>query len=158
MVITYSNLQRLKKTRTVYTAGSFDLFHKGHVDYLRKLRESFPKHKIVVGILPDKRVAAKKGPERPIIGQRERLAVVDSIRYVDYAFICPSLKGGQNSTFAVLGRLRPNIIVYPEKKYLGLAHAIDAAGSKLVIQSRVGKTSTSRILKRIEQRLIAVIR
>lgn len=151
MIVTYSELPKLSRTNTAYTAGSFDLFHKGHVDYLRKLKERFPKHKIVVGVLPDKRVAAKKGAGRPIIGQRERLVVVDSIRYVDYTFICPFLNGGQDSTFAVIKRLQPNFIVYPERKYLGLAQSIKAAGSKLVIQGRVGNTSTSRILRRIGQ-------
>jgi len=154
MITTFNKLHTLKKIKTVYTAGSFDLFHYGHVDYLQQIKKNFPKYKLVVGLLPDNRIKAKKGLDRPIIKQKHRLIVMNSIKYVDHAFICPIYKNGQDATFIILDKLRPRYVVFPQKKYLRIKKEFTKFGSQIVIQKRRHKTSTTEIIKRIRSKLV----
>jgi cytidyltransferase-like protein len=63
----------------VYVDMVGDLFHAGHVEFLRTARGFGDR--LVVGLLSDETAAAYK--RRPIMTLPERLAVVDACRYVD---------------------------------------------------------------------------
>jgi len=65
--------------RRVYVDMVGDLFHAGHVALLRQAR-SHGDH-LVVGVLGDETTAAYK--RRPIMTLAERVAVIESCRYVD---------------------------------------------------------------------------
>jgi glycerol-3-phosphate cytidylyltransferase len=62
-----------------YTAGVFDLFHVGHVNLLRSARAMCDK--LIVGVTIDDLVLYKN--KRAVIPFHERIAVVQSCRYVD---------------------------------------------------------------------------
>ncbi len=66
--------------RIGYTTGVFDLFHIGHLNILRnaKLECDF----LIVGITTDELASTEKG-KTPIIPFAERMAIVESIKYVD---------------------------------------------------------------------------
>lgn len=63
-----------------YTTGVFDLFHIGHLNILRnaKLECDY----LIVGITTDELSLKEKG-RMPVIPFVERMAIVESIRYVD---------------------------------------------------------------------------
>jgi cytidyltransferase-like protein len=63
----------------VYTNVVADLFHCGHVEFLRKARALGDY--LLVGICSDDTVAAHKW--RPILSMKERIASVAGCRYVD---------------------------------------------------------------------------
>ncbi len=153
MIIPFYKLQSLRKRKTVYTAGCFDLFHRGHIAYLKEIKKKWPHHKLVLGIAPDRRVSAKKGPGRPIIKQADRLAVVDAIKYVDYSFICPAHKGGVYPMFDILKKMKPDIVVSSIKRYRKLIDEFQKVGSKLIIQKRIPHDSTSIIIERIKRKM-----
>lgn len=68
---------------TVYTGGTFDLFHSGHVNLLRKCREIAGSNgKVVVSLNTDEFIIEYKG-EPPICSQQERIAVLNACAYVD---------------------------------------------------------------------------
>lgn len=77
----------------VFTEGTFDLAHIGHTRYLQKGKEEaarqYPEAEhtiLVVGVDTDELVRARKidkGPNRPIVGQDERMEMVASLRCVD---------------------------------------------------------------------------
>jgi glycerol-3-phosphate cytidylyltransferase len=69
--------------KIVYVIGVFDLFHRGHVELLRRARALGDK--LIVAINGDEMVAKYK--RRPYLSQTDRLAIVQSCRYVDEAFI-----------------------------------------------------------------------
>ncbi len=71
------------KYDTVYVIGVFDLFHRGHVELLRRARELG--NRLIVAINGDEMVGTYK--RRPIVSERDRLAVVEACRYVDEAFL-----------------------------------------------------------------------
>jgi cytidyltransferase-like protein len=151
MITTFKKLGELAKLKTVYTAGSFDLFHRGHVLFLSSVKERFPGYKLVVGVLPDKRIQAKKGKERPVIKQADRLAVVDASKFVDFAFIAPVYKDGRDATFVILEKLRPKYVAVPYKKYLTMQDEFRKSESEFVLQESIkGTESTSQIIRRIK--------
>ena len=71
--------------RVVLANGCFDVIHVGHVRYLQGAKELGDV--LIVGINSDKQVALLKGAGRPIMGERERAEIVDSIGAVDFVTI-----------------------------------------------------------------------
>ena len=63
-----------------YTTGVFDLFHIGHLNILKRAREMCDY--LIVGVSTDELVKSYKG-NLPIIPFEERMAIIESIRYVD---------------------------------------------------------------------------
>lgn len=55
----------------VYTQGSYDLKHVGHSRYLTKAK-SFG-DVLIVGVDSDEKIRERKGPNRPVVNQEERL-------------------------------------------------------------------------------------
>lgn len=71
----------------VLTCGTFDLFHIGHVNMLKKAKEHGDY--LIVGVSSDKCNAEKN--KKSIINEKERLEIVRVCKYVDEAFIEESL-------------------------------------------------------------------
>ncbi|MCF8043462.1 MAG: adenylyltransferase/cytidyltransferase family protein, partial [Desulfarculaceae bacterium] len=68
--------------KVVFTNGCFDLLHAGHVDLLNRARSLGDL--LVLGLNSDEGVRAQnKGPERPIVPQAQRAAVVAGLQAVD---------------------------------------------------------------------------
>ncbi len=78
---------RLKRSRkkVVFTNGTFDILHRGHVTYLEKARAAGDL--LVVGVNSDRSVRAYKGPGRPIHPERDRLFVLAALQCVDYVIL-----------------------------------------------------------------------
>ncbi|WP_394980194.1 pantoate--beta-alanine ligase [uncultured Helicobacter sp.] len=75
--------------RRVITFGTFDLFHYGHLQILKRARE-FGEY-LIVGVSSDSLNFAKKN-RYPIYTQTERRDIIESIKYVNYVFIEESLE------------------------------------------------------------------
>lgn len=71
--------------RVVYCDGTFDMFHAGHIETLRKARESGDF--LLVGIHDDATVNERKGSNFPIMNVHERTLAVLSCRHVDEVII-----------------------------------------------------------------------
>lgn len=67
--------------KTVITYGTFDLFHIGHLNILKRL--SAYGDRLIVGVSTDEFNAVKG--KRPIVPFAQRLEIVESIKYVDLA-------------------------------------------------------------------------
>ena len=67
--------------KTVLTYGTFDLFHIGHLNILKRLREYGDR--LIVGVSTDEFNAIKG--KKPVAPFEQRLEIVQSIRYVDLA-------------------------------------------------------------------------
>ena len=75
--------------RRIITFGTFDLFHVGHVNVLRRARALGDW--LIVGVSSDELNAKKKG-RRPYFSIDERLAIVGDSRFVDEVFVEESLE------------------------------------------------------------------
>ena len=70
------------KIRIGYLGGCWDLFHVGHLNYIKKAKTYCDY--LIVDVTPDELVFQQKN-KYPIIGEKDRLEVVRAIRYVDKA-------------------------------------------------------------------------
>lgn len=75
------SLRRRRKT-VVFTNGTFDILHRGHVDYLTKAKGLGDV--LVVGLNTDASIRRIKGKRRPINPNRDRAAVLASLAVIDY--------------------------------------------------------------------------
>lgn len=69
-----------KKYKVGYTTGVYDMFHIGHLNILRRAKEQC--ETLIVGVTTDALCESRKG-KSPIICEADRVAIVESIRYVD---------------------------------------------------------------------------
>ena len=65
-----------------FTQGTFDMFHVGHLNLIKNARKHCDY--LIVGVNTDELVEGYKG-KRTIVPFEERIAIVESIRYVDEA-------------------------------------------------------------------------
>lgn len=69
----------MKKYKTGYTTGVFDMFHIGHLNILKKAKEQCDF--LIVGVTSDDLISYKN--KNAVIPHSERMAIVESIKYVD---------------------------------------------------------------------------
>lgn len=136
----------------VYTGGTFDLFHAGHVDLLRRC--SLLAEQVVVSLNTDEFVAQYKG-RAPINTYEEREAVLRACRYV-YSVVPNS--GGADSKPAIL-KIQPDYIVigsdWAEKDYykqMGFGQKwLDDQNITLVYVPRKRKLSSTEVKSRVKR-------
>jgi len=102
-------LELARRTRqrggtVVATGGCFDLLHAGHVATLRAARRLGDC--LVVCVNSDDSVRRLKGPERPLVGHEDRVAVLSALDCVDAVLVF-----GEDTPCTVLEALRPDIWV-----------------------------------------------
>lgn len=65
------------KPPRVLTIGTFDLFHAGHLNLLKKCTQITPN--VIVGVNSDKFVTKYKG--KPVMDQNERISIIRDLGY-----------------------------------------------------------------------------
>lgn len=73
----------MRNNNTVYVIGVFDLFHRGHVEFLKKAQKLG--EKLIVAINGDKFTTKYK--RKPIYSEQDRLEIISACKYVDEAFV-----------------------------------------------------------------------
>jgi cytidyltransferase-like protein len=140
----------------VYTGGTFDLFHSGHVRLLKKCRDlAGVDGEVVVSVNPSEFVSVYKEP--PICDLLERMEVVASCRWVDKVIINT---GGSDSKPAIL-EAKPDLIVvgsdWENKNYhkqMGFTQEwLDEHNIKVVFVPYTEEISTTIIKARILDRM-----
>ena len=87
----------------IYTGGTFDLFHAGHVEFLKRCSQY---GQVIVSLNTDEFIAEYKG-KPPVMNLEERTAVVEACRFVA-GTVCNI--GGLDSTIAI-EEVEPDLIV-----------------------------------------------
>lgn len=130
----------------VYVDGVFDLFHEGHVNFLRKAA-SFGT--LIVGIHDDEFVMGYK--RKPLIPEKSRYAVIESCKYVSQT-IC----GVGILTEKMLDDYNIKLVVHGDdfssemiQKYYGAA--VDRGIFQLVSYTR--GISSTQIIENIKERV-----
>ena len=94
-----------KKGKTfVFTNGTFDILHRGHVEYLARARRLG--NVLAVGLNTDASIRRIKGPGRPINRARDRAAVLAALEAVD--FVCFF---ADDTPRHIIARLKPDVLV-----------------------------------------------
>jgi rfaE bifunctional protein nucleotidyltransferase chain/domain len=77
--------KKLKQKRIIVVSGCFDLFHYGHLEFLRNAKSEGD---ILIALVSkDKDIQSIKGNSRPIIPGWERAEIIDSLEIVDYTIL-----------------------------------------------------------------------
>jgi D-beta-D-heptose 7-phosphate kinase / D-beta-D-heptose 1-phosphate adenosyltransferase len=132
----------------VATGGCFDLLHAGHVATLHAARALGDC--LVVCLNSDDSVRRLKGPERPLVPEADRVAVLEALGCVD---VVVPFDG--RTPEAVLGRLRPD--VFAKGGDYTLADLPEAAllatwGGQAVALPYLRGRSTTQLMKEVVRR------
>jgi len=76
-------------TKRVITFGTFDVFHVGHINILERAKEQGDY--LIVGVSSDELNFAKKN-RYPIYAQKDRIKILESLKFVDEVFVEESLE------------------------------------------------------------------
>lgn len=97
--------------KVVLTQGTYDLAHIGHARYF----EAAKAHGdiLIVGVDSDEKVRARKGPERPIVPEAERMEMLTHMRYIDFVYLKPHVAPRWHLTKAV----QPDVLIATKETY-----------------------------------------
>lgn len=104
MTKTVQHLRGLGMT-IVLTSGSFDLIHLGHVKYLARAKEQGDI--LAVGVDSDAKIRRRKGDDRPMVPEGERLELLAHQRPVDLIY----LKDDDEPKWALIKAVAPDVLV-----------------------------------------------
>lgn len=130
--------------KIVLTQGTFDFIHIGHFLYLEKARNHGDV--LIVGIDSDEKVRARKGPDRPIINEDERVQMLTHVRHVDIV----TVKQTNDAKWQLIKDVRPDVLVATKETYTGeqLSKLKKYCGKVVVLEPQA-TTSTTAKLRRL---------
>jgi D-beta-D-heptose 7-phosphate kinase/D-beta-D-heptose 1-phosphate adenosyltransferase len=136
---------RRRGRRIALTNGCFDLLHVGHVTYLQAARRRGDV--LIVAINSDRSVRAIKGPQRPVIAQHDRAAMLAALACVDYVLVFD-----EPTPHALLAALQPDVLVkggdYALDQVVG-REVVESYGGEVCVTGHLPGVSTTRILERL---------
>lgn len=142
--------RRQQGQRIVMTNGCFDLIHPGHVASLLEARALGDC--LVVGLNSDASVRQLKGPQRPIINEQGRAAMLTALECVDYVVLFDEV-----SVEPLVQRIMPDVLAkaaqYAPHQVVGY-QIVQANGGEVVCTKMHEEFSTTSIIEGI-QRLAA---
>ncbi len=133
----------------VLVAGSFELLHPGHIHLLRRAWEL---GRVYVVVSRDSNFERFKG-RRPVVGEKDRLTVVENVRYVSKAVL-----GDEEDFLKPLEELKPDIVLLGPDQWISpgeLKKLLEERGLSRVrvekLESRIGEWSSSGIIEKVKR-------
>ncbi len=130
----------------VFTNGCFDLLHPGHIHILHEAKALGDR--LVVGLNSDTSVRRLKGPSRPILGERDRAALLSALEDVDAVVLF-----SEDTPIELITLLQPDILVkgddYRIDQVVG-REVVTAYGGKVILVPLLRGYSTTGIAHRIQ--------
>jgi D-glycero-beta-D-manno-heptose 1-phosphate adenylyltransferase len=131
--------------RIVLTSGTFDMLHIGHARYFEEAK----KHGdfLIVGVDSDEKVKARKGPERPIVPESERMEMLSYLRSVDAIVLKPL----ETIKWHLIKITKPDVLIATKNTYekQELKDLKKYCGEVLVLEP-MATTSTSAKIRRMQ--------
>ncbi|ADM26900.1 cytidyltransferase-related domain protein [Ignisphaera aggregans DSM 17230] len=134
------------RERIVFAAGSFDILHPGHIEFLRWA--STLGDKLYVVVSRDDNYERFKGV-KPVFREDERLAIVSAIR-----FVYKALLGSRDDIYSSIHEVKPSVIAlgYDQLRDRDLKEVLSREGLDVEIyrmDRRVENYSSTNIKNRI---------
>lgn len=131
--------------KIVLTQGAFDMVHIGHARYLENAKSHGDI--LIVGLDSDEKVRSRKGPDRPVVPQSERLEMLSHLRSVDVV----TLKDKNNSKWHLIKLIKPDILIATEETYTQQQlKEVKKLCGKVVVLKQQATTSTSAKVRRMQ--------
>jgi D-beta-D-heptose 7-phosphate kinase/D-beta-D-heptose 1-phosphate adenosyltransferase len=138
---------RMAGKRIVFTNGCFDLLHAGHLSLLSQAAKLGDV--LVLAINSDASVKRLKGPERPLVPQEDRAAVLAALGFVDAVTIFD-----EDTPLEVLQSVRPHVLVkggdYKIEGVVG-REFMEASGGRVALVPLTPEKSTTALVERIRR-------
>ena len=133
----------------VLTSGSFDLVHLGHVKYLAKAKELGDV--LVVGVDSDAKIRRRKGEDRPMVPEQERLEMLAHQRPVDLLYLKPE----DEERWALIKAVEPDVLVLTtDHSYSGDEQAeLEEIVGRIEIVPRQATITTSERIRQLYMHL-----
>jgi rfaE bifunctional protein nucleotidyltransferase chain/domain len=130
--------------KVVLTQGVYDLLHEGHALYL-EMAKSYG-DVLVVGVDSDELTRLRKGPNRPIVPQDERVKMLIHLRHVDVV----TLREAHHDIGELIRLVRPDVLITSTstedfKKDLGKGTYDEYCGEIVVLPPQAATSTTARI-------------
>jgi D-beta-D-heptose 7-phosphate kinase/D-beta-D-heptose 1-phosphate adenosyltransferase len=128
--------------KIVLTSGSFDLIHLGHVKYLAKAKEQGDI--LAVGVDSDAKIRRRKGDDRPMVPEGERLEMLAYQRPVDLIY----LKDDDEPRWALIKAVAPDVLVLTaDHSYsdADIDELLKIVGKVEVVERQASVTTSERI-------------
>jgi glycerol-3-phosphate cytidylyltransferase len=144
----------MKNKKVIYSAGSFDLCHFGHLNILLKAKKLGDY--LIVGVSTDRLISKYKGL-KPIVCYRDRVAIIKAFKCVDKVikqekfFDVKQLKQYNISTI-VLGD------DWKDKSFSELEKCLKELNIKMVYVPYTKRLSTSKIKEKIINNAVKIIK
>ena len=130
--------------KVVLTQGVYDLIHEGHALYL----EAAKAHGdiLVVGVDSDELTRIRKGPNRPIVPEQERVNMLLHLRDVDVV----TIREARHDIGELIRLVRPDVLVTSSstedfKNDLGAGKYDEYCGTIVVLPPQATMSTTARI-------------
>ena len=151
IILSYDQIPQLtrqlkkEKKSIVLTQGTFDMIHIGHGRYLTEAKSYGDV--LFVGVDSDEKVKIRKGPERPVVPEGERLEMLTYLSAVDYVVLKP-LKA---TKWQLIKLIHPDVLIATAGTYNQVqVHKLKKTCGQVVILKPQAITSTSAKLRRLQ--------
>lgn len=131
--------------KVVLTQGAWDMVHVGHARYL----EMAKKHGnvLIVGVDEDKKIKHRKGPDRPVVPEDERLEMLVHLRPVDVV----ALKRLKDPKWALIKSVKPDVLITIGENYSKAdLKALKKFCGQVMVSPRQATTSTSAKIRLLQ--------
>lgn len=139
---------RASGEKVVFTNGCFDLLHPGHISLLYQARAMGDR--LIVGLNTDASVRRLKGPQRPILAEGDRAAMLGALSCVDAVVLFD-----QDTPLEIISCLRPDILVkgsdYTPEQVVG-KDAVESYGGCVKLVDMLQGYSTTGLAEKITRR------
>lgn len=151
-IISSQSLKKLAHTlrrrgkKIVFTNGTFDILHLGHVTYLQKAKACGDV--LVVGVNSDASVKSYKSPDRPLNPQRDRMAVLAALACVDYVALFED-----PTPLRLIVGLRPHVLAKGadwKKSQIAGTKEVKSWGGKVRRIPLVAGRSTTKLIEKMK--------
>lgn len=132
--------------KVVLTSGSWDMIHEGHALYLEAAKSYGDL--LIVGVDSDAKIKIRKGPERPIVPEGERLRMLTHLRSVDIV----ALKQPDEQKWSLIKAIRPDVLVATKETYTDeqIKELEELYCKQVIIHEPMATTSTSARLRLVQ--------
>jgi len=129
--------------KIVLTQGSYDMLHIGHARYMEEAKRHGDL--LIIGVDSDEKIRFRKGPERPIVPQEERLEMVAHLRPVDIVV----LKELNHPKWHLIKTVKPNVLIATKETYSKkqLKDLKKYCGEVVVLEPKATTTTSAKIRK-----------
>jgi D-glycero-beta-D-manno-heptose 1-phosphate adenylyltransferase len=136
---------RSQGKKIVLTQGSFDMVHIGHGRYCEEAKKQGDI--LIVGVDSDEKIKQRKGPDRPVVPQEERLEMMTYLSSVDYVVF----KEAEAPKWNLIKLVQPDVLVATRETYtpMQIKELKRICGTVLVLDPRA-TTSTSAKIRRLQ--------